>query len=82
MLRIDREAVMWKITTRAFTLEEVSIMAAMNLLASADTVKHEQPASQTSSRRHQKETEPGEELDKTTGSGGGRSGTHIHYCIC
>ena len=28
---------MWKITTRAFTLEEVLIMAAMNLLTSADT---------------------------------------------
>jgi hypothetical protein len=31
------EAVMWKITTRGFTLEEVLIMAAMNLLANADT---------------------------------------------
>jgi hypothetical protein len=28
---------MWKITTRVFTLEEVLIMAAMNLLTSADT---------------------------------------------
>ena len=28
---------MWKITTRGFTLEEVLIMAAMNLLTSADT---------------------------------------------
>jgi hypothetical protein len=27
---------MWKITTRGFTLEEVLILAAMNLLASAD----------------------------------------------
>src|SRR6266446_10450776 len=34
MLRINCEAVMWKITTRGFTLEEVLIMAAMNLLAS------------------------------------------------
>jgi hypothetical protein len=41
MLRIDCEAVMWKITTRGFTLEEVLIMAAMNLLDSADTAKHE-----------------------------------------
>lgn len=40
MLRIDCEAVMWKITARGFTLEEVLIMAAMNLLASADTAKH------------------------------------------
>ena len=32
---------MWKITTRGFTLEEVLILAAMNLLASADTAKHE-----------------------------------------
>ena len=37
MFRIDCEAVMWKITTRGFTLEEVLIMAAMNLLTSADT---------------------------------------------
>jgi hypothetical protein len=28
---------MWKITTRDFTLEVVLIMAAMNLLTSADT---------------------------------------------
>jgi hypothetical protein len=34
MLRIDCEAVRWKITTRGFTLEEALIMAAMNLLAS------------------------------------------------
>jgi hypothetical protein len=33
-VRINCEAVMWKITTRGFTLEEVLIMAAMNLLAS------------------------------------------------
>jgi hypothetical protein len=38
---IDCEAVMWKITVRGFTLEEVLIMAAMNLLASADTANHE-----------------------------------------
>jgi len=42
---------MWKITTRSFTLEEV-FMAAMNLLASADTAKYEKRASsQTSSLR-------------------------------
>jgi len=34
MLGINCEAVMWKITTRGFTLEEVLIMAAMNLFAS------------------------------------------------
>jgi hypothetical protein len=45
-LRIDCEAVMWKITTRGFTLEEVLIMAAMNLLTSA--AKHEKRASQKS----------------------------------
>jgi hypothetical protein len=28
---------MWKITTRDFTLEEILIMVAMNLLASTDT---------------------------------------------
>ena len=32
VLRINCEAVMWKFTTRGFTLEEVLIMAAMNLL--------------------------------------------------
>ena len=37
MLRTNCEAIMWKITTRGFTLEEVLIMAAMNLLTSADT---------------------------------------------
>jgi hypothetical protein len=37
MLRTNCEAVMWKITTRGFTLEEVLIMAAMNLFTSADT---------------------------------------------
>jgi hypothetical protein len=37
MLRINCETVMWKITTRGFTLEEVLIMSAMNLLTSADT---------------------------------------------
>ena len=49
MLRINCEAVMWKITTRGFTLEVVLIMAAMNLLASADTAKREKRkrASQT-----------------------------------
>jgi hypothetical protein len=36
---------MWEITTRGFTLEEVLIMAAMNLLTSADTaVKRENRA--------------------------------------
>ena len=35
MLRINCEAVMWKITTHGLTLEEVLIMAAMNLLTSA-----------------------------------------------
>ena len=47
MLRINCEAVMWKITTRGFTLEEVLIMAAMNLLASAATApKREKRVSQ------------------------------------
>jgi hypothetical protein len=49
MLRTNCEAVMWKITTRGFTLEEVLIMAAMNLLTSADTAgKRENRASQES----------------------------------
>ena len=46
VLRINCEAVMWKITTRGFTLEEALIMAAMNLLTSA--AKHEKRASQKS----------------------------------
>jgi hypothetical protein len=46
MLRINCEAAMWKITTRGFTLKEVLIMAAMNLLTSADTAaKREKRAS-------------------------------------
>jgi hypothetical protein len=35
-LRMNCEAVMWKITTRGFTLEEAFNLAAINLLASAD----------------------------------------------
>jgi hypothetical protein len=47
MLRTNCEAVMWKITTRGFTLEEVLAMAAMNLLTSADAAaKREKRASQ------------------------------------
>ena len=46
MLRVDCEAVMWKITTRGFTPEEVLVMATMNLLARADTAaKREKRAS-------------------------------------
>jgi len=42
---------MWKITTRGFTLEEVLILAAMNLLASTDAAgKREKQASQKSKR--------------------------------
>jgi hypothetical protein len=40
---------MWKITTRGFTLEEVLIMAAMNLLASAANARNRR-------RRNQEET--------------------------
>jgi hypothetical protein len=48
MLRINCEAVMWKITTHGFTLDEV-LMAAMNLLVSADAAaKREKQASQKS----------------------------------
>jgi hypothetical protein len=39
MHRINCGAVMWKITTRGFTPEEVLIMAAMNLLTSADAAQ-------------------------------------------
>jgi hypothetical protein len=47
MLRVNCEAVMWRITTRGFTLGEVLIMAAMNLKASGDSAgKREKRASQ------------------------------------
>jgi hypothetical protein len=40
---------MWKITTRGFTLEEVLLLATMNLLASPAIVpNHEKRASQKS----------------------------------
>jgi hypothetical protein len=46
-LRINREAVMWKITTRGFTLQEVLLLAAMNLVVSPATVpNHEKRTSQ------------------------------------
>ena len=46
-VRINCEAVMWKISTHGFTLEEVLIMTAMNLLASADmAAKREKRAPQ------------------------------------
>jgi hypothetical protein len=49
MLRINCEAVMWKITTHGFTLDEVLMLAAMNLLVSADAAaKREKQASQKS----------------------------------
>jgi hypothetical protein len=62
---------MWKITTRGFTLEEVLIMAAMNLLTSTDT------AAKRENRPPQKSK--GDVLDTTSG-GRGHSGTRIHYC--
>ena len=47
MLRVNCEAVMWRITTRGFTLAEVLIMAAMNVKASSDSAgKSEKRASQ------------------------------------
>src|ERR1700756_1911367 len=47
--RMNCEAVMWKITTRGITLEEVLILAAMNLLATTDAAaKREKPAPQKS----------------------------------
>ena len=77
MLRIDCEAVMWKITARGFTLEEVLIMAAMNLLTRADAAaKRENRPSQKS-----KGDQDGTEVQDTTSSAGsGHSGTRIHHC--
>ena len=44
---------MWNITTRGFTLEEMLIMVAMNLLASNATAPNrEKPASQESKGEH------------------------------
>jgi hypothetical protein len=76
MLRIKCEAVMWKITTRGFTLEEVLIMAAMNLLTSADT------AAKREKRRRRNQKETGDEadvLDKTSSGDRGHTGTRIHH---
>src|SRR6266404_4958760 len=56
MLRINCEAVMWKITTRGFTLEQVLIMAAMNLLTSADTAAKRE---RNGRRRDEKEIKNG-----------------------
>ena len=52
MLRINCEAVIWKITTRGFTLEQVLIMAAMNPLTSADTAAKRE---RNGRRRNEKE---------------------------
>jgi hypothetical protein len=76
MLRIDQEAAMWKITTRGFTLEEVLIMAAMNLLENAAST----PKPEKRHCRNYKETKHGTEvLDKTSGSRSERFGTRIHH---
>jgi hypothetical protein len=76
MLRINREAVMWKITTCGLTLEEVLIMAAMNLLANADTAaKRENRASQKSKG----DQDAKEVLNKRSSRGRGRSGARIHH---
>ena len=49
MLRVNCEAVMWKITTRGFTLQEVLLPAGMNLVARPATVpNHEKQTSQKS----------------------------------
>jgi hypothetical protein len=76
MLRIDREAVTWKITTRGFTLEEVLIMAAMNLLENAAS----SPEPEKRHCRNYKETKHRTEvLDRTNGSRSERFGTRIHH---
>ncbi len=55
MLRVNCEAVMWKITTRGFTLEEVLIMAVMNLLTRVDTAAKRE----NGRRRNEKEIKNG-----------------------
>jgi hypothetical protein len=57
MLRTNCEAVMWKITTRGFTLEEVLIMVAMNLLTSADSAARRENRASQKSKGDQDETE-------------------------
>jgi hypothetical protein len=47
------EAVMWKITTRGFTLEEALILAAMNLLAGADAAGNREKQTSQKSRGDQ-----------------------------
>jgi hypothetical protein len=77
MLRINCEAVMWKITTRGFTLEEVLIMAALNLLTSADTAAEREKRVSQKSKGDQDATEV-----RVTASSGdcGRAGTRIPHC--
>jgi len=71
-VRINCEVVMWKITTRGFALEEVLIMAAMNLLASAaPPPKREKPAMRKSK---------GDQDLKVTGPGLPRAIYDMEWC--
>src|SRR5260370_35056017 len=79
MLRFCCGAAMWKITTRGFTLEEVLIMAAMNLLASGDRTSKRETHERS---RGQKETRHATEvLDKTRRTSYRHSCLHIHHRI-
>jgi hypothetical protein len=52
MLQIPCEAAMWKITTRGFTLQEVLILAAMNIATAVIAAeKDEQGASHNNTKR-------------------------------
>ena len=77
MLRTKCEAVMWKITTRGFTLEEVLIMAAMNLLTSAET---DAPRENRASQKSKADQDGTEVPDTTSSTGCGHSGTRIRHC--
>ena len=67
---------MWKITTHGSTLQEVLIMAAMNLLRGAAFT----PKPEKRRCRNYNETKHGTEvLDKTCGSRSERFGTRIHH---
>jgi hypothetical protein len=70
-VRINCEAVMWKITTCGFALEEVLIMAAMNLLASAAPPPKREKPTMRKSKGDQglKVTGPGLLTRSTTWSG-------------
>jgi hypothetical protein len=76
MLRIERQAAMWKITTRGSTLQELLVMAAMNLLRGAASTPNRE---KRHCRNHNETKHETEVLDNTSGSRSERFGTRIHH---